>query len=494
MLVLEKNNKEHPTGWEFVPLSQIADINPKLQNKSINPKLEVSFVPMKCVEELSGIIDLSNSRKYEEVKKGYTYFANNDIIFAKITPCMENGKIAITKNLLNGTGFGSTEFHVIRLLHEDIPREFYFWYLIQDRFRNNAQHNMKGTAGQLRVPVSFIEESIIPVPPLNEQKRIVSKIEELSSKLDSTFDLLSRTKLQLKSQKSSLLKSAFLGELTKDKRNNNSYDSVEQLMEKIKNIRYKQEMKLQKIPLPDEDEEHFHLIPDSWKWVRVGNICLKLQYGTSEKANNDSSGIPVLRMGNIIDGELNFEDLKYFSKDWGKKDEFLLKPGDVLFNRTNSAELVGKTALVENYHTSAVYASYLIRAKVASEIVLPQILSYYTNSIFGKMFIKSVVSQQVGQANVNGTKFAMMDIPLIPLKEQVELVNKIETGISLIHNISREMDARLQNLLSLKSSILKQAFEGKLVAQDPNDEPAKVLLQKIKQGRKLQIKNTRKSG
>jgi type I restriction enzyme S subunit len=212
-LVLEKNNQNNPSGWEFVPLSQIAEINPKMQNGKINSELRVSFVPMKCVEELSGQIDLSNSRKYEEVKRGYTYFANGDILFAKITPCMENGKIVIAKNLKNGIGFGSTEFHVVRLFNKNMPREFYFWYLMQDKFRNNARHNMKGTAGQLRVPVSFIENSIVPVPPVNEQKRIVAKIEELFSFATQIEKSVEEAKKRVDKIDQAILAKAFRGEL-----------------------------------------------------------------------------------------------------------------------------------------------------------------------------------------------------------------------------------------------------------------------------------------
>ena len=184
MLVLEKNKL--PKGWERIPLPEIAEINPRFLKNSINDNKEVSFVPMKCVHELDGKIDLSYVRKFREVSKGYTYFEENDIIFAKITPCMENGKLAIAKDLKNKIGFGSTEFHVIRLLDKEIPRKFYFWFLLQDDYRKKAQRKMKGTAGQLRVPTSYLEQTVVPVPPLKEQKRIVSKVDELFSKIDAS--------------------------------------------------------------------------------------------------------------------------------------------------------------------------------------------------------------------------------------------------------------------------------------------------------------------
>src|SRR5687768_15048500 len=106
--------------WNYVKLSDIAKINPRELNRSVEElaNLEISFIPMKNVEEETGLIDLSIKKPYLEVKKGFTQFINGDILFAKITPCMENGKIAIADNLTNGIGFGSTEFHVIRLKQE----------------------------------------------------------------------------------------------------------------------------------------------------------------------------------------------------------------------------------------------------------------------------------------------------------------------------------------------------------------------------------------
>ena len=182
-LVFEKYDS--PSGWIRVLLSDIAQINPpKPEKNSISDRLEVSFVPMRNVEALNGKIDLSETREYVKVRTGYTYFQNDDIIFAKITPCMENGKIAIVTGLKNGIGFGSTEFHVIRL-KDEMLRKFYFLYFIQSDFRYNAQHKMKGTAGQLRVPSDYMKNILVPLPPLNEQKRIVAKIQSIFAQIDT---------------------------------------------------------------------------------------------------------------------------------------------------------------------------------------------------------------------------------------------------------------------------------------------------------------------
>lgn len=228
-------------------------------------------------------------------------------------------------------------------------------------------------------------------------------------------------------------------------------------------------------------------LPDTWTWIRIGDISEQIQYGTSEKAGEDPVGIPIIRMGNIQEGKLAFEKLKYMPKDFPDVDKFSLRDGDVLFNRTNSAELVGKTAVYKNYHPKAIFASYLIRIDVDKSFYNPDFLSYFINSTYGRKYIAAVVSQQVGQANVNGTKLASMTIPLPSIEEQAKIVEYVE------HNISEsaETEVNIERIQShtdyLRQSILKHAFEGKLVPQDTNNEFASVLLERIKAEKSSQV-------
>jgi type I restriction enzyme S subunit len=163
-------------------ISEVCHINPKL-NSVISGNTDVSFVPMSAVSE-EGNIDVSQTRKFNEVKKGYTYFGNGDVLFAKITPCMENGKGAIAENLVNGIGYGSTEFHVIRPNKNEITSKWIHYIVHSKQFRTIAAQNMTGTAGQKRVPVSFLESRKIPVPPLTVQENIASILEKAESAIE----------------------------------------------------------------------------------------------------------------------------------------------------------------------------------------------------------------------------------------------------------------------------------------------------------------------
>lgn len=154
-------------GWGITTIGNCCVLNPK-RPKGISDELMVSFVPMPAVSE-DGLIDCSDVKPYAEVKKGFTYFAEGDVLFAKITPCMENGKGAVAQGLSNGIGAGSTEFHVLRSI-EGISNPYWLYIITRfDSFRAEARKVMTGTGGQLRVSIGFLENYSISLPPINLQ-------------------------------------------------------------------------------------------------------------------------------------------------------------------------------------------------------------------------------------------------------------------------------------------------------------------------------------
>jgi type I restriction enzyme S subunit len=210
---------ELPKGWRWIRLSEISYLNPsKNEISKISNDIEVSFVPMKYIDEQTGTIVKFDIRYLYEVRIGYTYFREGDILFAKITPCMENGKCAIAEGLINGIGFGSTEFHVIRPIGEVDTRWIYF-YLRQKRIREEATKYFVGAVGQQRVPDSFLKSLKIPLPyknnkpDLDEQKRIVAYLEEIAQKQRQLLELYEKSEKEIEEMKQSILNMAFRGEL-----------------------------------------------------------------------------------------------------------------------------------------------------------------------------------------------------------------------------------------------------------------------------------------
>ncbi|MEK7837026.1 MAG: restriction endonuclease subunit S, partial [candidate division NC10 bacterium] len=176
-LARKDNLPELPKGWVWASLDQISDINPSIEKKNIPDDLLVSFVPMAEVGAENGYINVNNTRPFLQVKKGFTNFLEGDVLFAKITPCMENGKIVVVPSLSSGYGFGSTEFHVIRPYSGVNP--YFIYYIVSNlSYRKEAAHHMTGAVGQKRVPASFLKGTTIPLPSLEEQLQIISEVKQ----------------------------------------------------------------------------------------------------------------------------------------------------------------------------------------------------------------------------------------------------------------------------------------------------------------------------
>ena len=168
-------------------LEEFCVINPK--TKQIPDDMEVSFVPMQSVSD-TGAVQTDEVRKASEVKKGFTFFEEGDVLFAKITPCMENGKGGIARGLKNGVGFGSTEFHVLHPAPEKVSSEWLYYLTSWDEFRKQCARNMTGSAGQKRVPKSYLEHYKVHLPSLEEQRRIAAVLDKVS-------DLIAKRREQL---------------------------------------------------------------------------------------------------------------------------------------------------------------------------------------------------------------------------------------------------------------------------------------------------------
>lgn len=176
-------------GWGLTTLGECCDLNPR-RPKDMDTNLEYSFVAMSSVTE-NGIIDSSITRPYSEICKGFTYFAENDVLFAKITPCMENGKGCVAKGLHNSAGFGSTEFHVLRPIKGKSNPYWLYYITMFSNFRIDAEKVMTGTGGQRRVPISYLSEYNIALPPIKLQEQFENIVKQSNkSKLELEHALI----------------------------------------------------------------------------------------------------------------------------------------------------------------------------------------------------------------------------------------------------------------------------------------------------------------
>jgi type I restriction enzyme S subunit len=255
----------------------------------------------------------------------------------------------------------------------------------------------------------------IPLPPFDEQQRIAAKVEVLMDRVREA----KRLRTEARHDAERLMQSA-LGEIF---------------------------INCKKI---------------GWGERCIGDVlCEKPQYGLSKKAFSEPAGIPIIRMGNIVDGKVSFDNLKYVELKPEETTKYLLEEGDILFNKTNSAELVGKSAVYENTR-KAVFASYLIRLKIDNAKAMPHYIVSYINSQKGQEYIQSQLSRAIGQANLNANKLQAMPIHIPPLDEQRRIMaylDKVQQQVNVIKRAQRNTETELKRL---EQAILDMAFHGEL--------------------------------
>ena len=360
-----------------------------------------------------------------------------------------------------------------------------------------------------RPRVDFDQISTFCLPPFSllRQRRIVAKIEELFSELDKGVESLETARAKLDVYRQAVLKHAFEGKLTAQWRteNKDKLETPEQLLARIKHereARYEQQLqeweaavkiweessksgkkpqRPKKLPevsgLPHDGTAKLLPLPDSWIWEKLGWMTCGVEYGTAAKSAT-TGRVPVLRMGNIQNAKFDWADLVYTSDD-EEIAQYRLHDGDVLFNRTNRPELVGKTAIYKG-ERPAVFAGHLIRVNHLSRVVDGQYLNLFLNSHVARQYGNDDKTDGVNQSNINGAKLSNYPFPYCSIEEQREIARILEKTFSLLDETEANIVQELEKADALRQSILKKAFTGQLVPQDPHDEPASILLQRIK--------------
>lgn len=410
-------NKKLPKDWKLVKIIDVSDINPKLPNRDeIDKEIEVQFLPMKLVEATINKIHLTETKKIIDVMKGsYTPFIDNDIIFAKVTPCMENGKIAVVNNLKNGIGFGSSEFHVLRPKKE-VLNKYLFHYIIQDSFRNKAANEMTGAVGLRRVPKKFIEDSLIPIPPIKIQSSIVLKIEELFSELDKGIEDLKTAQQQLKIYRQSVLKWGFEGKLTKEI------------------------IKVSIIPF--------------------GKI-IKVVSGNTPKGLNgiaNNGDIQFYKVSDMnLDGnqvEMKISKFNLTAKEIEHLKIKLYPRGTVIFPKRGGAILTNKKRKLSQESSFDLN----IMGALPNEKVDSNYLFYWFQKLdLGKICDGSNVPQ------INNKNIDPLDFQICKIDDQYKIVQEIENRLSVVDKMEESIAQSLKQAEALRQSILKMAFSGELI-------------------------------
>lgn len=384
---------ELPEGWRWERLEAVAPVNPRRNFDNIPVDATLAFLPMAAVAELSGKVDLTEFRPVAAVKSGFTRFRTGDVIFAKITPCMENGKLAIIPDLPFEMGAGSTEFHILE--PQAVRARYLFHWLSQEVFRNLAEHNMTGTAGQKRVPTDWLRATVIPVPDVPEvQDRIVRRIDALFAEIDEGEAALAEARAGVETYRKTLLKAAVTGELTADWRQNNPpAETGEQLLQRIladRRARWQADPKNARKKYKEPagpDTEGLPELPEGWAWASLQQIAFILGGATVDKKRKptDPVEVPYLRVANVQRGALDLSVLKTIVIDRAKLPDLRLEPGDILLNEGGDRDKVGRGWIWEGQVETCVHQNHVFKARPVTDRVEPRLISKYLNEM-GRQF------------------------------------------------------------------------------------------------------------
>jgi len=478
-----------PEGWSHCTLADIAEVNPKKieAEKDIN----AGFVPMShAPTNYNGRLKFEE-KTWGEIGKSYTNFKNDDVIFAKVTPCFENGKAAIVKDMPNDIGAGSSEFYVLRARNQEIPASYLLGIIKTRKFMQEGAGNMTGAVGLRRVPRAFVESFPLTLPPLAEQKIIADKLDTLLAQVDSAKARLEQIPQILKRFRQTVLAAAVSGKLTEEWRQTQKIsESAELLLKRwlIKresDFKSKQEIfsigkkkgvgKKFKTPVaPDCDTGRTLQIPSSWKLISVSQFadCL------------DNQRIPVKKE----DRKVNIGKYPYFGAN-GEVDKIddLIFDGDFVLV-TEDETFYGREKPIAYRYTGKCWVNnhaHVLSAqtKIANDYLCYSLMHYH---------IIPWLSGTTGRAKLTQGALSVLPIGLPPEIEMTEIVHRVEQLFSYADTIEKQVQNALERVNNLTHSILAKAFRGELTAQWRAENPelisgensAQALLEKIQQQRK----------
>lgn len=444
-----------PQGWSRVRLGDVCAPVPKVNPIELG-RQSFQYIDIGSIDSSSFTVAAPTlTLATEAPSRARQIVHTGDTVFSTVRPYLK--KIGYIEPSLDGE-IASTGFCVIRPAAGVSPR--YIHYVVTSSWFIDEVSGQQYGVSYPAVRSENILGIEIPLPPMEEQQRIALRVEECLGRLSRSRESLKRAAAQCADYKHAVVDLAVSGRLISPQA-----DWLTAVQTDLRLISENRPSRTSaRRPFPLEPAEADFAIPHHWSVVSVDQLSTKIQYGTSVRTI-DAPGpgnVPVLRMGNIQDSHVVMDKIKYLPMETPGIPELMLKDGDLLFNRTNSAELVGKSAIYREHLGPATFASYLIRCQFVDHVI-PEWVNLVINSSIGRSYVTSVVSQQVGQANVNGSKLARMPIPFPPVREQEHILAAVNMHSALAEQFSQTIQFSLNGADSLRESILAAAFAGRLL-------------------------------
>ena len=375
-----------PEEWEVVRLADKYRFTSKPRGLKYEAFSEIPFVPMEFVPAGKMYFNDYILKQPKELSSG-TYFEPNDILIPKITPSFENGKQGIIPSLPTPFGIATTEVIPVGESPGVSDREYLFYYLLKDDVRSTLAAKMEGSTGRQRLRKDLIKELQIPFPPLPEQRAIAHVLSKIQAAAQDRAAIAGRARE---------LKRALMAKLFTE------------------GLRRGEPLK----------ETEMGPMPESWEVAPLGDCLRQAQYGLSVRGEK-SGKYPLLRMTNQQNGVIVPTDLQYVNIDEQEIMKFRLNRRELLFNRTNSIDLVGRTALFD-LEGDYVFASYLIRLAVVDDVLDPRFLNYYLNEESSQARLKGLATRGVSQSNISASRLKTFQVPVPTLDEQRDIARILQ--------------------------------------------------------------------
>lgn len=412
-------------GWDVSTLGQACQIKPpkKEAKEHLSATDVVSFVPMNDLGIREKSLNATEKRPLEEVSGSYTYFADGDVLLAKITPCFENGKLGIARELVNGVGFGSSEFIVFRP-KKSLDPEYLFYFLSQDSFRDAGASVMSGAVGHKRVPKEFVEGFPISLPPLPEQKRIVAILDEAFAGIDTAVANTEKNLANARELFESYLNSVF------DQRS------------------------------------------EGWRKKPLAQFVESLSTGPFgsllHKSDYVSHGVPLVNPVNIVGDKIVPDKKKMVGEDTKKRlKAYVLEAGDIVIARRGE---IGRCAVTTDDQNGWVCGTgcFFIRPSAAMN---PHFLAHLLRSARYRMELERL-SSGTTMLNLNNRTLSNLQVAMPDKKQQNIIVDQLADLFEQCQRIESIYKQKLTALAELKQSLLQKAFAGELTVEAPNEAKA----------------------
>ena len=418
-----------PAEWTRSRIRNVAELSPPFSGNAPAHDEPCTVVPMELLSE-QGQINSSNVQPFEDVTPGLTLFENGDVLFAKITPCMENGKGALVENLPTRYAFGSTEFHVLRASHAAVAK-FLYYYTFNPVFRVYAAENMSGAAGQKRVSSRFFKNTRLFLPPLPEQQRIAAYLDASCAGIDTAVAAKRRQLETLDVLRKSIIQRAVTRGISA------------------------------RVALESTGNAWMEQIPRGWKLVCLKRIA-EIQGGLTLGKQYEGPLIerPYLRVGNVQDGHLDLADVSVIELPAGVAAGVELRPDDVLMTEGGDLDKLGRGHLWRGEIPGCLHQNHIFAVRCFLHKLKPMFLAYVTAAKYGRDYFEATGKKTTNLACTNANKVGEFPIPLPPVTEQEAICAHLDEKLGEVKRIVAGIESQIATLTAYRKSLIHECVTG----------------------------------